>query len=82
MSTGYAWTVGQHREKNILSQTRTDICRRGRHVESLEPNLVTSLVGDVTYITRHEAGNLSVFSLRFFTYVLKAPKCQLEVMQF
>ena len=29
---------------------------------------------------RHEAGNLTVFSLRFFTYVLKAPKSQLEVM--
>ena len=28
----------------------------------------------------HIAGNLPVFSLRFFTYVLKAPKSQLEVM--
>ena len=66
--------------KNILFQTRTDICQRGRHVESLEPNLATSLVGDVTYVTRHEAGNVTVFSLRSFTYVLKAPKSQLEVM--
>ena len=67
-------------KKNILFQTTTDICRRGRHVESLQPNLVSSLVGDVTYITRYEAENLTVFSLRFLTYVLKAPKSQLEVI--
>ena len=69
-----------NQSKKILFQTTMDICRRGRHVESLRPNLVTSMVGDVTYITRHEAGNLTVFSLRFFTYVLKAPKSQLEVI--
>ena len=61
-------------KKNILFQTTTDICRRGRHVESLQTNLVSSLVGDVTYITRHEAGNLTVFSLRFFYIRFESPE--------